>query len=165
MESSWEPLGGRWWHVHWRMQTFVWWLLLRIELSYTVSKKIERKSDSLRMIQGWKKNCSFSNRNGCQWTRENNSKTIRLDENFLVNENNFGFKLKRILVEGFKCWNWCEIDQKQYVMFKSRSCFVFVGFWSAVFNFARKLILWICILLFLSHLNQIMFCFLQLQVK
>ena len=55
MESSWEPLGGRCWHVHWCMQTFVSWLLLRTELSYTVSKKRERKSGNLRIIQGWKK--------------------------------------------------------------------------------------------------------------
>ena len=55
MESSWEPLGGRFWHVHWCMQTFVSWLLLRTELSYTVSKKRKRKSGNLRIIQGWKK--------------------------------------------------------------------------------------------------------------
>lgn len=68
------------------MQTFVSCLLLRTELSYTVSKKRERKSGNLRIIQDEKNFLFFKQKRMPVDARK------QFENDTFVNEKNFGFQ-------------------------------------------------------------------------
>lgn len=66
----------------------------------TVSKKIERKSDNLRMIQGWKKIALFQTETGANGRAKTIRKRYVWTRIFLLTKKLWFSKLKQMLVEG-----------------------------------------------------------------